>query len=182
MSDADELIRRARSGTDDALARLVEECRPTVRDYLRARVGAGLQRYVSLSDMEQDVLLGGVQALDRLAPDASIEDFRALLLQHARWAVGKAARGRRRFDGESQAPDTDGPPPRTLRSGAVTRADELRWLGEHVSELPEPERDVVVRRLAGATFESIASELGLSESAVRKRYLLAARKLRAAGR
>ena len=128
--------------------------------------------------MEQEVLLGGLKGIERLDEEASIEDFKALLQQHAKWAIGKAARRHRQSAGESEAPDSKDPTDEVLRSGAVTRADELQWLEARIAELPAGERDVVLQRMRGATFEAIAEALGISPSAVRKRYLRAAKKLR----
>ncbi|MEM7308952.1 MAG: sigma-70 family RNA polymerase sigma factor [Planctomycetota bacterium] len=175
------LVGRAQEGSDEALGRLVEACSPAVRRYLDRRVGAHLRRFVSLSDMEQEVLLQGVRALDRLSPDASVDDFQALLQRHAQWVIGKAARRHRLSQGESEGGDAGAPRHEGASLGTVTRRDEARWLDERVDALAEPEARVVRLRLAGHTFAAIAELLGLGESAVRKRYLQAARRLRERG-
>ncbi|MFT4538532.1 MAG: hypothetical protein ACI841_000649 [Planctomycetota bacterium] len=48
-------------------------------------------------------MVQGVNAVDRLHGDASIDDFQALLFQHARWAAGEAVRSHRESAGESAA-------------------------------------------------------------------------------
>ena len=180
MTDAprDDLVRLAQEGRAEALDELLAQASPLLRRYLERRVGTRLRRFVSVSDVEQEVLMQALQVLRRLPPDASVEDFRALLFQHARWSVGKAVDRNRRAHGQSSA--GDGTVPQPSRSfGSVTRADEVGWLRERIDRLPEGQRDVVTRRMEGRTFGEISVDLGIGEDAARKRFLSAALRLKA---
>lgn len=175
-----ELLRRARVGSPEAVEELVKRCSPSLEAYLRRRAGARLQRFTSIADLRQEVLLRGVDALRLLPDDATLEDFQALLQRHAQWALGGAARRVQRIDGESVAHggDAAGPPAPTRSEGDVTRQDERRWLEQQIAELEEPLAAVVRLRLQGRTFAEMADELGVGEDAARKRYLRASLLLR----
>ncbi|MEM7309363.1 MAG: sigma-70 family RNA polymerase sigma factor [Planctomycetota bacterium] len=172
-----ELVRRAQAGEPEALNELLERASPAVRRALQRLVGARLARQVSLSDLEQEVLLQGVQAVRRLPAGAGPEDLLALLLQHARWSVGRAAE--RRVGPERESLGAVEAAPRPASSlGAITRADELSWFRRRIVALETPLRDVVLGRLEGRTFREIGAELGIGEEAARKRYLRAALSLK----
>lgn len=116
-------------------------------------------------------------ALRRLPVGAARADFEGLLLQHARWTVGKAVDRHRRSQGESAAAEhTPAEPQPSL--GTVTRADEARWFRTRVAALPPEQRAVVEGRAEGLTFGAIAAQLGIGEDAARKRFLTAALHLR----
>ncbi len=176
MRPPEEWIRRAQRGEQVALDALIEGASPVLRRYLERRLGQRLRRFVSVSDLEQEVLMQGLQGLRRLSPEATVDDFHALLFTHARWAVGKAARRNRNAAGESQRSAEPGLPSRSM--GSVTRDDEAAWLRRRLGDLPDGQRAVVQRRLQGWTFARIAEDLGLREDAARKRFVAAARELR----
>ncbi len=182
-----DLVRRARDGSEEAFRELLELCRPQLESALRRQIGAELQRFVSLSDVEQEVLVRVRDLLARLGEDATIEDFAALLLHNARWVVGKLARQGARFTGESAAGagtfDEPAPDPAAASAGPVTRNDEKAWLDSRIGEL-DPTLAIVVRlRMRGLTFEQIGTEISIGTDAARKRFAQAAEQLaRAAGR
>ena len=179
MDEGAELVARAQRGDPQALTRLVEAVTPTLRTYIRRRVGERLGRFVSLSDLEQEVLLQGTRSLDRMAPGATLEDFQALLQVHAGWAIGKSVRSYENAAGESRAQDG------VVRAreegasmGSVTRADEVGWLHERIDALEEPQREIVLLRMQGVTFVEIATQLELSEDQVRRHFVRAAARIR----
>ena len=161
---------------------LLERCSPLLDAFLRRRVGGRLNRFVSLADLRQDILLRGVRALSALDSEATVADFEALLLQHAGWAIKNAARKHNASVGESVAHGAEGVPDRApvpkSAEGTVTRADERRWVLDLLSELSDAHRSVVERRLARKTFAEIGAELGIGEDAARKRFLAASDRLR----
>lgn len=175
-----DLLKRARAGSREALDELVERCSPALEAYLRRCSGPRLKRFTSIADLQQEVLLRGVDALRLLPDDATLDDVQALLQRHAQWAIGGAVRRARRVDGESAAPDP-GPsatPDPTRSEGDVTREDGQRWLARQIEDLEEPLAAVVRLRLAGRTFAEMSQELGVGEDAARKRYLRASLLLR----
>jgi len=176
-SDPD-LLRRARAGSREAIEELVERCSPMLEAYLRRRSGARLKRFTSISDLRQEVLLRGVDALRLLPDDATLDDFQALLQKHAQWAIGGAVRHAQRVAGESATPDAGPTATPTRSEGDVTREDDQRWLARQVEELEPPLAAVVRLRLAGLTFAEMSRELGIGEDAARKRFLRASVLLR----
>ena len=177
MTNREDLVARAQRGEKQALDELLKTCSPVVRRYLERMIGKRLRRFVSISDLEQEVMMQGLQGLGRVPEDADVESFHALLLTHARWAVGKAVRRNMKSAGESEGD----PGELALHSrsmGTVTRSDEIAWLRAQLETLPDGPREVVRRRLRGWTFKRIAAELGIGEDTVRKRFLAAARGLR----
>ena len=183
MSDErpDDLVRLAQEGRAEALEQLLARASPALRRYLDRAVGARLRQFVSVSDLEQEVLMQSMQVLRRLPPEASVDDFRAFLFKHAQWSVGRAVDSHRRSHGQLSAAAEGIPQPsRTL--GTVTRADEAGWFRERVEQLPEAQRAVVIRRSEGCTFAEIGAGLGIGEDAARKRFLSAALRLRAEAR
>lgn len=180
--DERELIRRARAGSREAVDALLERFTPVVEDYLERRVGPRMRRHTSISDLRQDVLMRLDYALGALGPEASFADLQALLLRHAQWAIGRAARSARAFAGESAGGDhrtpSSTPAPEPTR-GDVTRNDELARLAADVGALEPALAEAVHLRLEGKTFGAIASALGIGEDAARKRLLRAALILRA---
>jgi RNA polymerase sigma factor (sigma-70 family) len=176
--DPDELVRAARSGDGAALEHVIERCRPVVRGYLERRTGAGVRRWQSLSDLEQDALLRVPDLLARLDDEGGFEDLRALLVQNALWIVRNAARGGQRLDGESLAGTAGAPPaPSTPSAGEVTRRDELAWFDARLASLPAELAEVVRLRREGLSFAAIAARSGSSEATARRRFLEAAQRL-----
>jgi hypothetical protein len=138
-------------------------------------MGRGLLRTTSIDDLEQEILLGTRAHVARLREGATMDDFLALLQQHARWAVGKAARARQGFEGESAVVEKG----RSLSSpdasmGPVTLEDERSWLQGRIDALEVGQAAVVRGRMAGKTFGQIGAELSIGEDAARKRYAVAA--------
>lgn len=173
------LIERARRGDTAAAGRLIELSRPGLRTYLESRVGPALRRHTSIGDLEQEVLLRIPDLVPRLRESASFDELTGLLLKNARWVIHNAVRTGQRFQGESLAPADPGPASQQGSQGSVTRADENARLAALVEELEPELADVVRLRLADRTFVDIASQLGIAEATVRKRYMTAARILRA---
>jgi len=167
------IVARARTGDEQATDALMARLAPQLLAWLERQMGTRLKRYLSVPDVAQESLASLLTSLDRLRPEADLGDARRLLFQHARWIVMRRGSDAGKFEGESayQRIGAEGPAQSIDRSrGPVTLEDELCWLKELIHEL-EPELGVVMRRrLEGASFEQLAQELGLGESAVRKRF------------
>ena len=180
---ADEVFTRrlvaARAGSASAMGELMESVRPRLRAFLRQSVGSALRRHVSISDLEQEVLLGAQGLVDRMNEDARPSDLHALVLRHAHWAIGKAARSSREIRGESVLGASQLDPATPVPTmGDVTAADEFDRVQQVLEGMPEDLRVVVRLRQQDLTFEQIGASLGLGPDAARKRFLRAARLLR----
>ena len=157
----------------------MEQVRPHLRAFLRQSLGAGMRRHHSTSDLEQDVLLGARELLQRLPENAQPSDLQALVLRHAHWAIGKASRKSDRIVGESALPEDRLDPAATVpTTGHVTAAEELDRFQQLLGDLPDELADVIRLRGQDMTFLRIGEVLGIGEDAARKRFLRGARILR----
>jgi RNA polymerase sigma factor (sigma-70 family) len=174
MATEQALIEAARRGESTAREELFHRFETPLRGYLSRKVGARLARAVSISDLCQDTFIGALDAMRVLADGATLDDFQAILYQHANWVVGKHVEKHRAFRGESILGDTplDVGAAREERSrGEVTRLDELEWLRMLVERLPEEQRAVFQLRLEGRPFAEISAALGIQEDTARQRFL-----------
>ena len=172
----DALIERARGGEARAREELYVRFERPLREYLNRTVGRRLSRAVSLSDLCQETFVRAFDALRILPDEATVDDFRGILWQHARWYVGKQVEKHKGFAGESALGELplDEATPETLASaGDVTRLDELEWLHGLVERLPTDQAVVLRKRFAGHPFAVIGEDLGIPEDTARKRYLRA---------
>jgi len=141
---------------------------------LERQAGGALRRHGYLDHHAQEVWLRVLGALGHLRAGADLEDLRAVLYQHARWAVLRAAERARDFQGESALgpPGSRDPAPQGESSltGPVTREDSVAWLRERIDALGPELAEVIHLRLEGVEFAEIAARLGISEGAARKRF------------
>jgi RNA polymerase sigma factor (sigma-70 family) len=181
-------IADARAGSREARDALIQRFQKLVLHYLRKRMGDRLKRFSSEEDLLQEVLMRGVQALEKMPDGARPADFRGVLLQHARWVLLERGRQSGDFLGESivirHDPDgcRSGSQPEVVDgaatwTGLVAQADQDRWLRALVLRLDEKHASVVQLYLDGRSYGEIAQELGISEANARKRLQRAARSL-----
>jgi len=168
------LVQAAREGDGQAADQLLELIAPQLLSWLDRQMGSRLRRFLSVADVAQESLASLLGSLDRLRPGAGLSDVRKLMFQHARWIVMRRGSDAGRFQGESvmgRTSNYDPPENSGVRSaGEVTLEDELSWLSELIQELDEEVGVVMTRRLEGVPFADLAAQLGLTESAVRKRF------------
>lgn len=170
----DPLLERARAGDRTAWSELAVATSDELRKFVERGMGERLKRRVAPDDLCQEALLQALGAIPALRADATIDDFRRLLLRNANWVVMDRGRRDKKLVGESVSPVepgavAQGTSPET-RAGPVTRADDLRWMHSLVARLDSRFGQVIAARLAGKDFPEIALELGASEANVRKRY------------
>lgn len=182
------LVEAAKGGDLEARGILLTRYEGLVRNYLKKRMGERLERYASVDDLLQEVLLRGAQGIEKLRPGARGDDLRGLLLKHAQWVL--SVRGRRSggFVGESVL--QEGPAPENGTSpvvdlpepapsmGPVSKGDRDRWLKQLASRLDGKYTDVLHLYLKGKSYREIAAELTITEETARKRFLRAASKLK----
>jgi RNA polymerase sigma factor (sigma-70 family) len=172
-ADVHPLLERAGEGDRAARAELVEQHSAELRRYVDRKMGSQLRRHVTADDICQDALMQAFGAIPALRAEATLDDFRRVLLKNAHWILLDRGRGGRRFAGESAAPASLGALGASgahSRSGAVTRGDDLRLVNALIERLGPKYGAVVSGRLAGKEFAEIAAELGETEMNVRKRH------------
>ncbi len=178
-SEERQVVRAAREGSEDAQARLLEACEKPLRSFLKKKMGAKLQRHLSVSDLSQEVFAQVFRAMDHLVDDATLDDFKALLFRNADWISMRRGQRAQRFTGESIVeafqPEEARPPAASM--GPVTRADEMDKVHRLIDSLDEKYSSVLRLRMKGESFAEIARALGLTEDNARKRCLRASQKL-----
>jgi RNA polymerase sigma-70 factor (ECF subfamily) len=187
MAEADEfhdLIRRVRSGDQDAAADLVREFEPCVLRYARFQMRRrsnhdGLVAQFGASDICQSVLQSFFAGLKsgryRLSRPRDLEK---LLCTMARLHI--ASKGRKASvilrtvldqDGVAARPDSGPGPEKSI--------DDKDFLNVVLKHLSADELLILVRKVDGKTWAEIAADLGMSEDSVRKKLARATRRIRA---
>ena len=183
-------IQAARKGSPEALAWLLEKCRPYLLLVANDELDSALRPKVGASDLVQDSILEARQDFPQFRGSTQ-EDLLAWLrsilchnLADARRRFQGAARRRlhqeESLDAESAAElreklvaDTTSPPEQ-----AATR-EEKETLEAALTRLPEDYRRVLALRYdQGRSFAEVGAALGRSEEAAKKLWLRAVRRLR----
>jgi RNA polymerase sigma-70 factor, ECF subfamily len=160
----DELVRDAAAGDQNAVGRLLAAVRPYVVRYCRARLGPSNR--TSADDVAQEVCLAVLTGLPGYRFQG--KPFLAFVYGVAAHKVIDAHRAatRTRWDLDVEIPDaadtTEGPEQHALRAEL---SGELRRL---LDELPDPQREILVLRVAlGMSAEETAGAVGSTPGAVR---------------
>ena len=181
----DDLLARARTGDEPALAELARQYEPEIRIMARVLLGPALRPYLDSMDLVQSVhrsLLVGMRQgrYEFSGPDRLV----ALALTMIRRKVARQWRKHRRQDRPAAAGDTgldqltvlaaaDGDP---ARAAAVN--DSLRHLW---TTLDLTERRVMELRLDGHSTAEVARQLGLDADVLRVRLSRLRQRLRETG-
>jgi RNA polymerase sigma-70 factor (ECF subfamily) len=162
-----ELVLRAQRGDRDALTELMTEAVPTVSALVRALA----PRLRAWEDITQEVMVRAITHLDSRRDPAR---FGAYLNEITRNLVyDLSRRGRTMGTLAADPPTTAGDPVDRL-----VRREENARVRRALLELGELDRQVVMlRHWSDATYEEIASALGLTVSAVQSRLFRARREL-----
>jgi RNA polymerase sigma factor (sigma-70 family) len=168
-----DLVAKAVAGDEEATDELLALIAPHLMRILQRQMGPRLMRYLSVADIAQESLASLLTSLNHLRPGAGLSDVRKLLFQHARWIVMRRGNHAGRYQGESvcqKISRQDRAESKDRSTGNVTLEDELSWLHELIDGMDEGVATVLRKRLNGQSFADLAQELGLGESAVRKRF------------
>ncbi len=187
-NDFDELLKRARSGDESAMAALVERYEPEVRMVARVRLGAALRRHLDSVDLVQSVhksLMLGLRA-DRY--DISTpEQLIALALTIVRRKVSRQWRKLKRQQSLSGGGSGSENLPDLIASLSASDSDpaqivSVREATAHVlSRMNETETRVIELRLEGHTTAEVARRLGLDADVLRVKLSRLRRQLRERG-
>ena len=194
--ETQELLQHAGRGDADAVNRLLERHRESLRRVVHLRIGRALERRVDASDVVQDVLLEASRRLDEYVRDPKMP-FHLWLRQLAKDRVvdmhrrhraaqrrsiereqplaGAGNADRSSFDLAAQIRDAE----LTPAAANIRRELEERFLLA-LEQLDEDEREIILMRHYEHLGNSeVAAALGISPPAAGMRHLRALRKLRA---
>jgi RNA polymerase sigma-70 factor (ECF subfamily) len=172
-------IAAARRGEPRAVDSLFARNMPPLVAFIRARVGKAIAARESAADIAQSVFREVLQDVDRIELKGEAAFRNWLFMQATRKVLDRAKfHGRDRRDvGREEAIPTSGPAADALLSCYASIAtpsqhaaarEELARFEAAVQELPENQRDAVtMSRLMGLSYDQVAEQLGISESAVR---------------
>lgn len=172
-------IAAARAGEPHALTSLFERNLAPLVAFIRARTGRAIAGRESASDIAQSVFREVLQDADRIELKGEGAFRNWLYMQATRKVLDRAkfhGRDRRDVAREVAIPEA-GPGADALLGCYATIAspsrhavarEELERFERAVQALPENQRDAVtMSRLMGLSYDQVAEQLGVSESAVR---------------
>ncbi|GAA3298739.1 RNA polymerase sigma factor ShbA [Dactylosporangium vinaceum] len=172
------LVDRAVRSEPEATAALLEQLRPGVVRYCRARLGRVGGAYTTADDVAQEVCLALLKTLPRYRDQG--RPFTAFVYAIAAHKVTDAQRAAVRHAGPApvdtleERPDAAPGPEQQAVS-----TDLARRLSVLLAQLPEQQREIVVLRVAaGLSAEEVGVIVGMSPAAVRVYQSRALAKLR----
>jgi RNA polymerase sigma-70 factor (ECF subfamily) len=186
-----ELIRRARAGSNEALGRLLDHCRPYLLRIAHAELDPRLQAKGSASDLVQETFLGAQRNFPAFQ-GASEAELLAWLRHRLHYRIAKFIRGYRqaakRAAGREVSLEDDssssaiGPAPVAdqLSPSECALADERdHQLEQALERLPEEYRHVIdLRYRQGLSFEAIGAALGRTPNSAQKLWARAIERLK----
>ncbi|MEL6106586.1 MAG: sigma-70 family RNA polymerase sigma factor [Planctomycetota bacterium] len=189
------LLDAARSGDDDAVNRLMEKHRKSIRRLVELRLDRKVQRRVDVSDVVQDVMVEASSRLEKYLQDPAMA-FHLWLRQIAWDRIIDTYRrhrvsAKRNMDREQPMAAPAGPDHSTMElaiqlcdpsltpSAAATQREIAMKVEEAIETLNDQDREIILmRHYEHLTNLEIAEVLGLNPPAASMRYLRAVRRLR----
>ena len=195
-NETQELLRQADHGDGEAVGRLLERHRESLRRAIHLRLDRAIQRRVDASDIVQEVMLEASRRLPEYLKNP-IMPFHLWLRQMARDRLIDAHR--RHQVAERRAIDREQPielaafldrasielaadlRDRELTPAAAAIRQELeRRFQDVLAQLDDEDRDILIMRyFEQLSNQEVAQALGLSEAAAGMRHLRALRRMRA---
>ena len=177
--DSTDLVTRAQAGDREAQELLIERHLPSLRAYVRLRLGPALRARESASDIVQSACREVLGNLDHFHHDGEA-GFRAWLFASALRKIGDRAEywGAQKRDAarETQADVALVDVYRSFcsPSKAAQAHETLERIERAFECLPEPDREIIVMaRIVGLGHAEIGERLGLSEAGSRSRLFRA---------
>lgn len=189
------LLDAARSGDDDAVNRLLEKHRKSIRRLVELRLDRKVQRRVDVSDVVQDVMVEASSRLEKYLDDPAMA-FHLWLRQIAWDRIIDTYRrhrvsAKRNMDREQPMAAPAGPDHSTMElaiqlcdpsltpAAAATQREIAMKVEEAIETLNDQDREIILmRHYEHLTNLEIAEVLGLNPPAASMRYLRAVRRLR----
>jgi RNA polymerase sigma-70 factor (ECF subfamily) len=190
-----QLLSDVRLGDADAINRLMDRHRDSIRRMVQMRLDHKIQRRVDVSDVVQDVLVEANRRL-QVYLDNPVMSFHLWLRQIAKDRIIDAHRrhrgsAKRSVDREKplavQAADDHSTmqlldqlrDPELTPAAAATQQEMARAVERSISELGDQDAEIIImRHYEQLSNQEIAQALGLTEPAASMRYLRALRRLR----
>lgn len=176
-NESESLISSASQGDEVAIAALLDRHLPSLRAYIRLRMGRRVRRWDSEQDIAQSVCLEALENLEGFTYRGEAA-FRHWLFTMARRKLADRdvylGAGKRDVDRVITNADSGGPGAREIQAAFGTpselavRAETLARIEEALDGMPEEAREVVLMsRLAGLSTNEIAERTGKQPSSVR---------------
>ncbi len=189
-SPTQDLLREARAGDAEAVNRLLERHRQSLRRMVEGRLDPKLKQRVDASDIVQDVLLEANQRLDAFAQDPGVP-FGQWLRQLARDRIIDMHRRHRAATGRSVDREQPLEADQSADSGAARQVEdpertpfaEATWhevqknFHEALETLDAQDRDLILlRHFEHMSNEDVAGVLDITPAAASMRHLRALRR------
>ena len=190
-----ELLDSAKDGDDDAINRLMERHRDSLRRMVQMRLDQKIRRRVDVSDVVQDVLIEANRRLERYLEDPKMS-FHLWLRQIA---MDRVIDAHRRHRGSvKRTVDREQPlvahadmnrstielaaqlcDPEITPATAATQKELARRVEQAISQLGDQDCEIIIlRHYEHLNNQEVAQALSLTEPAASMRYLRAVRRLR----
>jgi RNA polymerase sigma-70 factor (ECF subfamily) len=191
-----DLLEGARGGDAEAINRLMDRHRDSLRRMVQLRLDQKIQRRIDVSDVVQDVLVEANRRLQDYIASASGMPFHLWLRQIAQDRIIDAHRrhrvsAKRSIDKERPLAVPAADDHSTIQlaaqlcdrqltpAAAATQAELARAVEAAIAKLPDQDCEIIImRHYEQLTNQEIAQALSLSEPAASMRYLRAVRRLK----
>ena len=182
--DADQLIQRARAGSDEAITELVARYRSYLEFVGGQEINADVQRKLGTSDIVQETMLQAHQSIGSFTgtTEPQFRHWIRQILMHEivdacrRFQTQKREVNREcTLDSELPLPPDDA---KTPRSAAVAE-EEARLLAEAMQRLPAEYAEVIqLRNFDGLPLAEVADQMNRTTDAARKLWARAVERLK----
>jgi RNA polymerase sigma-70 factor (ECF subfamily) len=191
-----DLLAEARGGDVDAVNRLMQRHRDSLRRIVQLRLDQKIQRRIDVSDVVQDVLVEANRRLQEYLSSGSGMPFHLWLRQIAQDRIIDAHRrhrasAKRSVDRERPLAVPAAGDHSTMElaaqicdrqltpAAAATQAELAQLVEAAIAKLPDQDCEIIImRHYEQLSNQEIAQALGLTEPAASMRYLRAIRRLK----
>jgi RNA polymerase sigma-70 factor (ECF subfamily) len=191
-----ELLAGAKDGDPDAVNRLMDRHRDSLRRMVQLRLDQKIQRRIDVSDVVQDVLIEANRRLQDYLQTAGQMPFHLWLRQIAQDRIIDAHRrhrvsAKRSVDRERPLAVPAADDHSTIQlaaqlcdrqltpAAAATQAELAKAVEAAIAKLPDQDCEIIImRHYEQLSNQEIAQALGLTEPAASMRYLRAIRRLK----
>jgi RNA polymerase sigma-70 factor, ECF subfamily len=165
--DDDELIRRSRSGDENAFRILVDRYEPRVAAVVVGMLGS----VPEADDVGQEVFIRFYRSLDRFRGDAAVPTYLTrIAINQCLKALKKRKRWYERFLNRDEEEDAPDPVSDELPNAGVESSEQAEYLRRKLATLSDEHRAVIVLRvMEGYSTKETAAMLDVPEGTVMSR-------------